>query len=126
MRFKLDPLDILLLKPNEIFRLLVVLSVLQLFCTQAIEAKQRVVLRTLSLASGEMPELYVAMADKKEPHALLAWPKRQPAEPLVVLHDGTLSLFQMMPDEMFFDLADKEHLFVIVSLNSFFVMPARK
>lgn len=49
--------------------------------------------RTLQLATGELPESWVRVADQKEP-VKLTWLTSQPTEPLKVLHDGQLKLFR--------------------------------
>lgn len=55
--------------------------------------------RTLQLASGELPELSVRVVGEKEP-VKLAWLTTQPTEPLqVLLEEGKLKLFRYSPGE---------------------------
>ncbi len=53
--------------------------------------------RTMQLGGDGMPELFVRVANEKEP-VKLSWLTTQPTEPMQVLHDGNLKLLSQAPN----------------------------
>ncbi len=59
---------------------------------------QKISVRAMALTSENMPELYLK-TDGDKALTLVAWPSRQPSEPIVALRDGALPLYRRETDD---------------------------